>query len=61
MEYGCPAPYMEISVQPDFNGKRFRYACEGKPTFIQGENSTTRQKTIPEVRVCHTVIHPFAN
>ena len=47
-------PFLQILVQPQNNGFRFRYVSEGKISgSIHGENSSVRRETFPTVKICN--------
>lgn len=49
-----PNAYLEILVQPQGKGLRFRYECEGRSAgSIPGVGSTSENKTFPTIKVCN--------
>lgn len=49
-----PNAYLEILVQPQAKGLRFRYECEGRSAgSIPGVGSTAENKTFPTIKVCN--------
>lgn len=49
-----PNAYLEILVEPQPKGLRFRYECEGRSAgSIPGVGSSTENKTFPTIKVCN--------